>query len=110
MQGRVEFDPELRAALAVVGGVFPPTITPDLIGFMRASYASGPRDEVLRGRRVDVEDRSFTGWGGHALEASVIRPAEAPQAGAVLLFHSGGMMFGVTMPMPRGSLRCLRKK
>lgn len=94
MQGRVEFDPELRAALAVVGGVFPPTITPDLITFMRSSYASGPREELLRGRRVEVEDLTFAGFGGHTLAASVIRPSAGPGAGAVLLFHSGGMMFG----------------
>ncbi len=94
MHGRVEIDPELRAALAVVGGVFPPTITPDLIGFMRASYASPPRDELLDDRRVEVEDLTFPGFEGHVLAASIVRPTVGPRGPAVLLFHSGGMMFG----------------
>ena len=94
IQGRVEIDPELRAALAVIGGVFPPTITPDLIGFMRASYASPPREELLRDRRVQVEDLTFPGFDGYVLAASVIRPVTGLRGPAVLLFHSGGMMFG----------------
>ncbi|MGP6205455.1 alpha/beta hydrolase [Microbacterium sp. F2] len=94
IQGRVEIDPELRAALAVIGGVFPPTITPDLIGFMRASYASPPREELLGDRRVQVEDLTFPGFDGYVLAASVIRPVAGLRGPAVLLFHSGGMMFG----------------
>lgn len=94
MTERVAIDPELRAALAVVGGVFPPTITPDLLDFMRASYASAPRAELLRNRALTVEDVRYPGFGGHVLDASVVRPTGATSTGAVLLFHSGGMMFG----------------
>lgn len=89
------FDPELRAALAVVGGVFPPTVTPDLIDFMRRSYASSPRDELLEGRNVHVEDRTYPGHLGAPLDASIVSPVDATGAlPTILVFHSGGMMFG----------------
>lgn len=88
-------DPELRAALLVVGGVFPPTITPDLIPFMRRSYASGPREDLLAGLPVRVEDLEFPAFGGETLAASVVSPQDAVGAlPAILAFHSGGMMFG----------------
>lgn len=91
--GRTIFHPELRAALAVVGGVFPPTVTPDLIPFMRRSYASPPREELLAGRNVRVDDVQVSGWGA-SLEASVVRPAAGGSGAGILLLHSGGMMFG----------------
>jgi acetyl esterase/lipase len=91
--GRHAFDPELRAALAVIGGVFPPTVTPELIPFMRRSYASPPRDELLAGRRVQVEDIELPGWGA-TLGASIVRPSTEATGAGILLLHSGGMMFG----------------
>lgn len=91
--GRGAFDPELRAALAVVGGVFPPTVTPDLIPFMRRSYASPPREELLAGRHVRIEDISVPGW-RTTLEASIVRPETGSSGAGILLLHSGGMMFG----------------
>jgi len=87
-------DPELRAALAVVGGVFPPTVTTDLIPFMRRSYASPPRSDLLRGRAVDVEDLVVPGFGGAPLDASIVRPLANASGAGILLLHSGGMMFG----------------
>ncbi|MCE0766958.1 alpha/beta hydrolase [Pseudonocardia kujensis] len=92
---RPEFDPELKAGLAVVGGVFPPTITPDLIAFMRRSYASPPIEETLRGRAIERRDHVIAGHGGDPLAVSVLRPAgiDTPRPG-VLFAHSGGLMFG----------------
>jgi acetyl esterase/lipase len=92
---RPDFDPELKAGLAVVGGVFPPTITPDLIGFMRRSYASPPIDDTLRGRAIERREHTIAGHRGDPLEVSVLRPAGAgePRPG-VLFVHSGGLMFG----------------
>lgn len=88
-------DPELRAALTIVGGVFPPTITPELIPFMRRSYASGPRDQLLAGLPVTVDDVEFPGYRGARLSASIVSPegADGPLP-SLLAFHSGGMMFG----------------
>ncbi|WP_175985771.1 alpha/beta hydrolase [Microbacterium tenebrionis] len=88
-------DPELRAALTIVGGVFPPTITPELIPFMRRSYASGPRDELLAGLAVTVDDIEFPGYQGALLSASIVSPeGTGGSLPALLAFHSGGMMFG----------------
>lgn len=92
---RPEFDPELKAGLAVVGGMFPPSVTPDLLDFMRISYASGPVDDVLRERGITRTDHTIAGHQGDALEVSILRPG--PTGGArpgVLFIHSGGMMFG----------------
>ncbi|MDQ1128025.1 alpha/beta hydrolase [Microbacterium sp. SORGH_AS_0888] len=90
-------DPELRAALAIVGGSFPPTITPELVPFMRRSYASGPREELLAERAVDVRDLSFAAADGVALGASIVSPRgtdERTALAGILAFHSGGLMFG----------------
>ncbi|MEQ9499118.1 MAG: alpha/beta hydrolase fold domain-containing protein [Deltaproteobacteria bacterium] len=93
--GRPAFDPELRAGLAIVGGMFPPTITPDLIDFMRISYAGPPLDTLLTGRPIRCEERTFVGHEGHELEASIFRHTEASGARPGVLFvHSGGLMFG----------------
>ena len=92
---RPAFDPELRASLAVVGGMFPPTITPDLIDFMRLSYAGLPPDALIADRPIQYEDRVFDGYGGYGLTASVFRHKRASGRRPGLLFvHSGGLMFG----------------
>lgn len=89
------FDPELKAGLAVVGGMFPPTITPDLIGFMRESYAGPPLDDLLAGRTIDVRDERFAGHGGDPVVASVFTsPVHRGARPTVLFLHSGGLMFG----------------
>ncbi|GIL37623.1 alpha/beta hydrolase [Phycicoccus sp. DTK01] len=92
---RPEFDAELRAGLAVVGGMFPPTITADLIDFMRVSYASPPMDDVLRDRGIACEEHVAPGHLGDPVEVSVLRPPgqDGPRP-AVVYAHSGGLMFG----------------
>ncbi|PWJ48296.1 Acetyl esterase/lipase [Quadrisphaera granulorum] len=92
---RPRFDPELRAGLALVGGVFPPTVTPDLIDFMRRSYASRPLVESLAGRSVTCEDVVVEGFAGAPVTVSVLRNPRitGPRPG-MLYAHSGGMIFG----------------
>jgi acetyl esterase/lipase len=92
---RPAFDPELRAGLAVVGGMFPPTITPDLVPFMRTSYASPPIADLLVEKGIERTDHIVPTPTGPDLEVSVLRPSEAsgPRPG-VLYAHSGGLMFG----------------
>ncbi len=68
---RPTFDPELRAGLAIVGGMFPPTVTSDLIDFMRVSYAGPPLETLIGGRNIRCEERVFEGYEGHPLKASV---------------------------------------
>ncbi|UFS60822.1 alpha/beta hydrolase [Subtercola endophyticus] len=88
-------DPELRAGLAIVGGVFPPTVTPELVPFMRRSYASMPYDQIVGDRPIIRTDHTLNGWQGAEIEASVLRPRGEGRARPVILFlHSGGLMFG----------------
>ncbi|MBC7760318.1 MAG: alpha/beta hydrolase fold domain-containing protein [Candidatus Saccharibacteria bacterium] len=91
---RLVFDAELRAALAVVGGVFPPTITPELIPFMRRSYASAPRDDLIAGRSLEIADVSIAVQGATMSGALISRSGTVDPVGCVYLLHSGGLMFG----------------
>ncbi|TDT16406.1 acetyl esterase/lipase [Ilumatobacter fluminis] len=92
---RPEFDPELRGGLALVGGMFPPTITPDLVDFMRTSYAGPPVADLLEGRRITVCDETFAGHRGDEVVGSVFTADGAVGARPTVLFlHSGGLMFG----------------
>lgn len=92
---RPPFDPELRAGLAVVGGMFPPTITPDLIAFMRTSYAAPPIDDLLVAKGIVASDDVVVAPDGHEVPVSVLRPdSAAGERPGVVYAHSGGLMFG----------------
>lgn len=92
---RPAFDPELRAGLTLVGGMFPPTVTPDLVEHMRDAYAGPPVEDVLAGRPVTVEDVTYPGFERHRLPASVFRRrGSTGSRPGVLFVHSGGLMFG----------------
>jgi acetyl esterase/lipase len=92
---RPGFDPELKAGLAIVGGFFPPTVTPDLIDHMRKAYASPPIDDALRRRAVEREDVTVEGHLGEPITVSLLRPSSASEPRPGIIFaHSGGFMFG----------------
>ncbi len=92
---RPPFDAELRAGLAVVGGMFPPTITPDLIDFMRVSYAAPPIEDLLSAKGIVCTDDVVVAPDGHEVAVSVLRPKDAPgERPGVVYAHSGGLMFG----------------
>ncbi|MCC6856167.1 MAG: alpha/beta hydrolase, partial [Microbacteriaceae bacterium] len=91
---RPEFDPELRAALAVIGGVFPPTITPDLIPYMRRAYASPSREDLVGGRSLDIVDINIPVSAASMYGSVIARTGTQGLVGCVYLLHSGGMMFG----------------
>ncbi|GGG29778.1 hypothetical protein GCM10007304_49490 [Rhodococcoides trifolii] len=92
---RPEIDAELRAGLAIVGGVFPPTITPDLIPFMRRSYASPPVADILCGHDVDHHEHTIRGHLGDDIVVSVFNSPQHTGIRPVILYaHSGGLMFG----------------
>ncbi|YCK79909.1 alpha/beta hydrolase (plasmid) [Arthrobacter sp. D3-18] len=87
-------DPELKAGLAIVGGVFPPTVTPDLVPFMRKAYASRPYAEIVGDRLITRADYELSGWNGNPIEVSVLRSKLTGPRPAILFLHSGGLMFG----------------
>ncbi|NBH02571.1 alpha/beta hydrolase fold domain-containing protein [Amycolatopsis sp. SID8362] len=75
--------------------MFPPTITPALIDFMRTSYASPPMAEVFAQRRIEVTEVVLPGHRGDPITAAVLRSSEFTGVRpAVLYAHSGGLMFG----------------
>ena len=94
-QRRSRFAAELNASLSVIGGVFPPTITPSLIEFMRSSYASEPLEEILEGRNVDHTEHSVPGYQGDPITVSVFRRrGDRGPRPTIIYAHSGGLMFG----------------
>ncbi len=78
-----------------MGGVFPPTVTPSLISFMRASYASEPLAETLSGRRVEHSEYRVRGHLGDEITVSVFRRSgDTGRRPTIVYAHSGGLMFG----------------
>lgn len=93
---RPDFDPELMAGLAVVGGMFPPTVTPDMIPHLRpAAYIGAPTEDELRGRGIARTDYTVPGHNGQDIEVSELRSEQA--AGlrpGILYMHAGGTVLG----------------
>ncbi|MBI4941773.1 MAG: alpha/beta hydrolase [Actinobacteria bacterium] len=75
--------------------MFPPTITPELIDFMRVSYASPPLADTLCERGIHQEDHVVPGHRGDPVGVSVLSPAaDVHERPGVVFVHSGGLMFG----------------
>ncbi|MFC4057603.1 alpha/beta hydrolase [Planomonospora corallina] len=93
------FDPELAAALAVLGESVPPSLTPDMVPLLRQAQANAltVTDEALsRGGAFQVEERAVPGPAGAPdVSLLVCRPAgaTAPLA-AIYHTHGGGMILG----------------
>ncbi len=92
---RPDFDPELMAGLAVVGGMFPPTITPGLVGFHAYLLRSQPLDDELVVRGITRTDITIEGYRGVRSRCrSCVHPDPPVARPAVVYAHSGGLMFG----------------
>jgi acetyl esterase/lipase len=92
---RPEFDPELRASLAVIGGAFPAPATLDMLDVIRQAHASPPVEELIAGRSIVCDDVEIPSFDGTSMMVSVLRNPRltGPRPG-VLHVHSGGMVFG----------------
>jgi len=89
---RPPYDPELAPALAA--SPLPQTVTPDMIGTLRGASFGPTVDDLLAGRPIDREDRTFAGPEGQ-LTATVLRPRGASNARPGIFFlHGGGMIIG----------------
>ena len=64
---RPRSDPELRLSLPIGGEVFPPTITPDLLGFLRLSCTSAGNAGELKVDPVDAAPRLWAAGGAAEL-------------------------------------------
>jgi acetyl esterase/lipase len=94
----VPFDPELGAALAMMGEAMTTPVTEDMIPAMRsgAGLPEVTDDELRRDGRFELEERRVPGMPGDPdVSLLICRPA-TPVAGAACLYHvhGGGMIGG----------------
>ena len=92
------FDPELGAALPAIAEMMPAALTADLIPAMRAGGAldRATDDDLRRGGRFTIEERSVPGLGGDPdISLLIVRPTAATGTpGCVYFTHGGGMIVG----------------
>jgi acetyl esterase/lipase len=92
------FDPELEAALTLVHGTRPASLTPDLIeAWRQGSAVNEPTDEELsRGGAFEAYERTVPGPAGAPdVTLLICRPVNAPAPTPVLYnIHGGGMVLG----------------
>ena len=94
---RPPFDPELEAALALVGDALPSTITPEMIPLLReGSIVPGPSpQEVLAERGFVHRDVTIPGYEGDDIVVTVIHKEGRTGTGAGFFHtHGGGMIIG----------------
>lgn len=94
------FDPELAAALAMLGDVFPREFTIDDIPALRQNPALRPQttDELDSDGAFEITERRVPGpVGSPAITLLICQPTDAPTpTAAVYYMHSGGMIMGDT--------------
>ena len=61
---RPPFDPELAAALALLGETLPPTLTPEMIPFMRQAPLMTLDENLLAEREITRRDITIRGYDG----------------------------------------------
>lgn len=93
------FDPELGAALAVLGEQLPPSFTPEMIPLMRQGASvmgTFSDDDLRRDGRFTVEERTVPGLDGDPdISLLICRPTAATGTlGCLYHTHGGGMILG----------------
>jgi acetyl esterase/lipase len=95
MLRRPPFDPELAAALAVIGENLPPTLTPEMIPLLRGAPPVIPIEQLLEGRPITHEELTVPGYEGAELVVSVFRRTDHVAGGpGIFHIHGGGMVIG----------------
>ena len=94
---RPPFDPELEAALALIGDQMPPTLTAEMIPLLRQSPVTGTEDvfALLDERGFTHRDVTIAGHDGDEIVVSVVEKAGRTGAGPGFFHtHGGGMILG----------------
>ena len=88
---RPPYDPELADLLA--NSPLPSTITPDMIGFLRAHPFGPGLDELLATRPLRHHEVTIPVAGGE-ITASVFTPTDRAVTSSIYHLHGGGMIIG----------------
>ncbi|RXZ71886.1 alpha/beta hydrolase, partial [Agromyces albus] len=89
------FDPELEAVLAILGETLPPSITPEMIPFMREGALFGVPDEFYTERGIERRDVTIPGYNGDEILVTVISKIGRTGTGpGIYHTHGGGMILG----------------
>ncbi|MGI5489949.1 alpha/beta hydrolase [Microtetraspora malaysiensis] len=92
------FDPELAAALAVLGEWLPPSFTPDVIPDLRQAPLADPEEDLSRGGAIEVTELAVPGPAGEPdISLLVCRPSNTTPTTplpAIYHIHGGGMIMG----------------
>jgi acetyl esterase/lipase len=92
---RPPFDPELEAALALIGEQMPPTLTAEMIPLLRSAPLAQPSPDALVEAGLETRDVTIDGHGGAPIEVTVIQAAGRTGVGpGILHTHGGGMIMG----------------
>lgn len=94
---RPPFDPELEAALALVGDAIPSTLTPEMIPVLRTGVLfPGPSpQEVLDARGFVYRDVTIPGFRGDEIVVTVVHKQGRTGTGPGFFHtHGGGMIIG----------------
>lgn len=90
---RPPYEPAVQAALAEVASILPSSITPDMIGTLRAAPMDLPH--LAAGFDIECREVKVTGYEGARLDATVLsRPGHSGQGPGIFHIHGGGMMLG----------------
>ncbi|MFT4212881.1 MAG: alpha/beta hydrolase [Microbacterium sp.] len=91
------FDLELAAALDALAGVFPTTLTPDMIPALRNAALPGlpTPAEALDQAALEARDVTIAGYGGDDIVVSVVQARGRVGTGpGIYHTHGGGMILG----------------
>ena len=92
---RPPFDPELAAALALLGETLPPTLTPEMIPFMRQAPMMSLDENLLAERDITRRDITIRGYDGDDILVTVMSKEGHDTAGpGIYHTHGGGMIVG----------------
>ncbi|UNK71148.1 alpha/beta hydrolase [Microbacterium sp. H1-D42] len=89
------FDPELAAALALVGEMIPSTLTPEMIPLMRQMPADPTLADQVAAVGAVAEDHTIPGFDGAEIAVTVYRRPDQVEPGpGIFHIHGGGMIIG----------------
>ena len=93
---RPPFDPELEAALTVLGRQIPPTFTADMLDAWKQSPAMDwPVDEIVNANDLTRRDVTIPGHLGDEIAVTVFQREDKTDVGpAIYHIHGGGMVMG----------------